>query len=70
MKRIEFLSVKNQKLEEKNAEAIREIGSVQTYLSEHQKTASKEELNWQTEKEQLVEELKRANEVMEEKEDL
>ena len=68
--RINFLNQAKQALEKKNSEVIREITSMKTNLNSQKKVTTADETKWEAEKTDLFEQIARANEIMEEKEQL
>ena len=70
VERIHFLNQAKQALESKNSEVIREITSMKTNLNSQKKVTTADETKWESEKTELFEQIARANEIMEEKEQL
>lgn len=67
---IAFLENEKGRLELSHQETLRQMANAQNNLKEQRKSKTKDETRWETEREELFAEVARANEVMEEKEDL
>jgi DNA repair exonuclease SbcCD ATPase subunit len=67
---IAFLEKEKDRLEVSHAETLRQMANAQNNLKEQRKSKTNDETKWETEREELFQEVARSNEVMEEKEEL